>query len=137
MDTSSGCKFWVFILCFWLENGRGGTLLEIARRCERRVENEVWHTQKLEIVCRKKSSCKFYKIYRKTNVPESLFSFFLCFAVNFAEFVRTPFLQNISRRLLPDARNRYRSSHRRCSIKMLFLKISQYSQENICVGVSF
>ena len=30
-----------------------------------------------------------------------------------------------------------RSSHRRCSIKKLVLKISQYSQENNCVGVSF
>ena len=29
-----------------------------------------------------------------------------------------------------------RSSHRRCSIKKLFLKISQYSQENTCVQVS-
>ena len=25
----------------------------------------------------------------------------------------------------------------RCSVKKLFLKISQYSQENTCVGVSF
>ena len=31
----------------------------------------------------------------------------------------------------------YRSSHRRCSIKKGFLKISQYSQESTCVGVSF
>ena len=30
-----------------------------------------------------------------------------------------------------------RSSHRRCSIKKLFLKISQYSQENTCVGIFF
>ena len=30
-----------------------------------------------------------------------------------------------------------RSSHRRCSIKNLFLKTSQYSQENNCVGVLF
>ena len=29
------------------------------------------------------------------------------------------------------------SSHRGCSIKKLFLKISQYLQENICVKVSF
>ena len=28
-----------------------------------------------------------------------------------------------------------RSSHGMCSIKKLFLKISQYSQENTCVGV--
>ena len=31
---------------------------------------------------------------------------------------------------------RFKSSHRRCSIKKLFLKISQYSQKNTCVGVS-
>ena len=30
----------------------------------------------------------------------------------------------------------YRSSHRRCSAKNVFLKILQYSQENICVAVS-
>ena len=30
-----------------------------------------------------------------------------------------------------------RSSRRRCSIKSLFLKISQYSQEGTCIGVSF
>ena len=30
-----------------------------------------------------------------------------------------------------------RSSHQRCSVKKLVLNISQYSQENICVGVSF
>ena len=30
-----------------------------------------------------------------------------------------------------------RSNHRGCSIKKLFLKISQNSQENTCVGVSF
>ena len=34
-------------------------------------------------------------------------------------------------------KDRFRSSHHRCSIKKLFLKISQYSQENTCVGVSF
>ena len=31
----------------------------------------------------------------------------------------------------------YRSSHRRCSVKKVFLKISQILQENTCVGVSF
>ena len=33
--------------------------------------------------------------------------------------------------------NHNRSSHRRCSIKKLYLKISQNSRENTCVGVSF
>ena len=31
----------------------------------------------------------------------------------------------------------FRSSHRRCSIKKVFFKISQNSQENICAKVSF
>ena len=30
-----------------------------------------------------------------------------------------------------------RSSRQKCSVKKLFLKISQYSQESTCVGVSF
>ena len=29
----------------------------------------------------------------------------------------------------------FKSSHQRCSIKKLFLKISKYSQESTCVGV--
>ena len=33
--------------------------------------------------------------------------------------------------------NFYKSNHRRCSIKKLFLKISQNSQENTCARVSF
>ena len=33
--------------------------------------------------------------------------------------------------------NFYRNSHRRCSLKKVFLKISQISQENTCVGVPF
>ena len=55
-------------------------MLEVARGCERWVENGVWYAQKqpLETVCKKKSSYKFYKIYRKTNVPASLFFVFSC-----------------------------------------------------------
>ena len=30
-----------------------------------------------------------------------------------------------------------KNSHRSCSLKKLFLKISQYSQENTCIGVFF
>ena len=33
--------------------------------------------------------------------------------------------------------NCFRSSHRRCSVKKVFLKISQNSQENTCARVSF
>ena len=142
MDVSRRCKFWVFILCFWLENGRAGSyiLLDVARGCdcERMVENGVWHAQKqpLEVDSKKKSSHKFYKIYRETYLPESLFFSFLCFLVNFAKFLRPPLLQNTSKWLLPYARNGSKSRHWRVSIKKLFLKILQYSQENTCVGVS-
>ena len=40
---------------------------------------------------------EFCGLYRKASVPESLF---WCFLVNFAKFVRTPFLQNSTGRLL-------------------------------------
>ena len=67
--------------------------------------------------CSVKEGCsqKFLKIHRKTPVSESLFNkvagltpatFFKkrisrrCFPVNFAKFLRTPFLQNTSRRQL-------------------------------------
>ena len=49
----------------------------------------------------------------------------------FAKFLRTPFLQNTSGRLLL-----FGSSHRRCFVKRVFLKFLHVSQENICVGVS-
>ena len=48
----------------------------------------------------------------------------------FAKFLRTPFLQNTSGRLLL-----FGSSHRRCFVKKVFLKFLHVSQENICVGV--
>ena len=41
---------------------------------------------------------KFCENHDKTSVPE--FLFFWCFLVNFAKFVRTPFLQNSTGRLL-------------------------------------
>ena len=34
-------------------------------------------------------------------------------------------------------KDQIRSSYRRCSVKKVYLKISQISQENTCVGVSF
>ena len=47
-------------------------------------------------------------------------------------------LPNIyKRRVLLYFYDKTRSNHRRCSKKKLSLKISQYSQENTCVGVSF
>ena len=77
------------------------------------------HDQKqlLEAFCRKKCSLKFRKIHRKTSVPEFRVSFLIklqaapatllkkrlwhrCFPVNFLNFLRTPFLQNTSGRLL-------------------------------------
>ena len=52
----------------------------------------------------KRCSKKFRKSHRKIPVPESLFikkeTQHSCFPVNFAKFLRTPFLQNTSGRLL-------------------------------------
>ena len=65
----------------------------------------------LEVLYEKRCSQKFLKIQRKTPVPESLFNkvaglrlttflkktlWYRCFPVNFAKFLRTPFLENIS-----------------------------------------
>ena len=46
-------------------------------------------------VLQKKCYEKFHGIHKKISVPESLF---LCFLVNFAKFVKTPFLKNSTRR---------------------------------------
>ena len=74
-------------------------------------------------------------------------SFFL---VNFVKFLRTPFLQNISGRLLLDAPSLADSFEslvqtlvdaeavvRKCSVKKVLLEISPDSQENTCVKVFF
>ena len=61
---------------FRLENGREGTLLEVAIGCER-ISKE-WGMTCTEAAigekksARKKICYKFYKIYRKTSVPGSL-----------------------------------------------------------------
>ena len=68
-----------------------------------------------EAFCKKMCSWKFHKIHRKTPVPETFFSkaaglrpatllkkrlWYRLFPVNFVKFLRTPFLQNTSERLL-------------------------------------
>ena len=53
--------------------------------------------QPSEAFFKKRCYGKFRRIHKKTSVPESLF---WCFLVNFAKFVRTPFLQNSTGRLL-------------------------------------
>ena len=65
------------------------------------------HKQPPEVFCKKRCSWKFRKIRSKTSVPESLCLskkrlWHKCFTVNFAKFLRTPFLQNTSGRLLPN-----------------------------------
>ena len=55
--------------------------------------------------------------------------------MNLAKFLRTPFLQNTSGRLL--LLLAFRSSYRSCSIKKVFLKISQNLQKNTCGWQSF
>ena len=57
--------------------------------------------------------------------------------MNFAKFLRTPFWQNSSGCLLMwrDYLT-FRSSHQSCSIKKVFLEVSQNSKENNCTIVS-
>ena len=65
-----------------------------------------------------------------------------CFPVNFVKFQRTPFLQNTSGRLLliidlTGQKQTFADPEATvwiCSSKKVFLKNSQYSQENICIG---
>ena len=54
-----------------------------------------------------------------------------CFPVNYSKFLRTPFLQNTSGRLLPEAATRDALKEK------MFLEISQNSQENTCARVHF
>ena len=70
----------------------------------------------------------FFQIIQQ---PFSIFlrSFFIIMIVNFEIFIKIHVLLYFYYET--------RSSHRRCSIKKLFLKISQHSQENTCVGISF
>ena len=58
-----------------------------------------------------------------------------CFPVNLAKSLRTPFLQNTSGRL--PLLLAFRSSHRSCFIKKVFLKISQNLQKNTCGWQNF
>ena len=59
-----------------------------------------------------------------------------CFPMNFAKFLRTPFLQNTSGRLLLYVNNvkpRVRSSHWRCFIKTDALKIfAKLTRKHLC-----
>ena len=62
-----------------------------------------------------------------------------CFPVNFARFLRTPFLQNTSGRLLLSGISiftKHRSSHRRYSVKKLLLKFSPNSHKNTFARLS-
>ena len=73
-----------------------------------------------------------------------------CFRVKFEKFLRTLILKNIYKRCPNTAETTlhkkftgvvlvqitYRRSHRRCSVKNMFLRVPHYSQENTCVGVS-
>ena len=78
-----------------------------------------------EVFCKKSCSKKFREIPRKTPVPESLFNkvaglrpatllkkrlWHRCFPGNFVKFLRTPFLQNTSGRLLLKVAERIRNS---------------------------
>ena len=58
-------------------------------------KGEILQKQPPKVFCKKRCSEKFCKMHRKTK---SLCR--RCFPVNFAKFLRTPFLQNTSGRLL-------------------------------------
>ena len=85
-------------------------------------------------------SLKFCKIYRRTHVSESIFQ-----KVNLKRDSDAGFVQWILRSLLEHLFSinhfwetpRANSTHHRCYIKKLFLKISRYSQENSCFGICF
>ena len=89
--------------------------------CTKRAETPhsfvKFQKQPAEESCKKTCSQKCLKILRKTPVPESLLNKVAglrsatllkkrlrhrCFPVNFAEFLKTPFLQNTSERLLAE-----------------------------------
>ena len=71
----------------------------------------------------------FPRIYRSPQTLHSPHSV-PCFCI-------PGFIHSLKTRVLLYFYNETRSSHRRCSIKKLFLKISQCSQVNTCVEVSF
>ena len=55
---------------------------------------------------------------------------------NLMKFFKLAFLLNTQGKMFFLYRGRFRSSHGRCSVKIVFLKISQISQENTCIGDS-
>ena len=88
--------------------------------------------------------------HRKVNVKRRFVLFLFwpwhrCFPVNFAKFLRTPFSQNTSGRLLLSSLNVfyeyflfcfYRRSYWRCSIKKINFKIRRHSQKSTCFEVN-
>ena len=60
---------------------------------------------------------------------------FLFFFFHGSHFSRDFLFQYVIKRQLKHMFS-FKSSHRRCSVKKVFLKISQISRENTCVGVS-
>ena len=108
---------------------------------------ESLRTSYLEVFC--EMYCQ--KLQKKAPISESFFNKILtfnfiekrlqyrCLPMIFLTFFRTTNLENL-RTIISEVSKidgvfkTYISSHRRCSIKKVFLKISQYSQANTCVG---
>ena len=63
----------------------------------------------------------YEKMFFSNHFPFFLRSFFIITNVNFEIFIKTPVFLYFY--------DEARSSHRRCSMKKLFLKISQYSKK--------
>ena len=71
---------------------------------------------------------KFPKFPTIPDIPDRVDTLFYKFCTN---------LSKAELEILGNSSTIFRSSHRRCSIKKLFLKISRYSQDDTCVGISF
>ena len=109
MDALHGCPKPVYSFSFTVYQRY---LSEISNCCHHTI---ILQKQPPEVIRKKTCSYKFRNIHRKTTVPESLFNtvaplrpatllkkrlWHWCFPVNFAKFLRIPFLQNTSGWLL-------------------------------------
>ena len=78
-------------MCLYCRENIQFSLIFCFRSCFRK--------QPPEIFCNKRCFQKFHKIHKKRPVPLKR-PWHSCFPVNFAKYLRTPFLQNTSGRLL-------------------------------------
>ena len=82
----------------------------------------------------KKDVLKNFADFTGKHLCWNIFLIHTCFPVKFANFSRTSFSKNIWERLLL---RKLEAVVQKCSVKKVFLEISQNSQENTCARVSF